>query len=247
NNNIIFRIEGASEAFANTVRRLIVEEVPTLAVENVEIKDNDSALFDEMLALRLGLTPIKTDMKSYRLPENEDEITEKSARCTLQIRLKSAKKGYVYAEEAESSDPKCVFVQAKMPIIKLLSKQKLDVTMTAIMGQGKDHIKWAPGWAFYMKEPVLKVGAVKDPQRVMDMCTDNVFTLKGNKLQVNQDNVYQSRLLTYYAELDDNITLDYTDNIIFTLESWGQLSCKEILLKSADILIEKATQFEQQI
>ncbi|PIN76885.1 DNA-directed RNA polymerase subunit D [Candidatus Woesearchaeota archaeon CG10_big_fil_rev_8_21_14_0_10_36_11] len=247
NNKLLFRIDGASEAFANTIRRLIIEEVPTLAVEDVEIKENDSALYDEMLALRLGLTPIKTDLKSYRLPESEDEVTEKSARCTLQLRLKAAKKGYVCAEEAESGDPKCIFVYPKMPIVKLLSKQKLDVTMTAVMGQGKDHIKWAPGWAFYMKEPVLKVGAVKYPQNIMNLCTDNVFTLKNNKLQVNQDMVYQSHLLTYYAEIDENIIVEYTDNIIFTLESWGQLSCKEILQKSAEILIDKVTELEQHI
>ena len=40
-----FMIKGANEIFANTIRRLIIEEVPTLAVEDIEIKDNNSALF----------------------------------------------------------------------------------------------------------------------------------------------------------------------------------------------------------
>ena len=77
-------LKGGNEVFANTIRRLIIEEVPTLAVEEVEVKDNSSALHDEMLALRLGLVPIKTDLKSYKLPKNQDEINEKSATCTLQ-------------------------------------------------------------------------------------------------------------------------------------------------------------------
>ena len=132
-NKLTFMIKGSDEVFANTIRRMILEEVPVLAVEDIEVKANSSALYDEMLALRMGLVPIKTDLSSYRLPKSQDEIDEKSAQCTLQIKLKASKKGYVYAEEAESSDPKCTFVYPKMPVAKLLAKQKLDLIMTAVM------------------------------------------------------------------------------------------------------------------
>ena len=44
----------ANESLANAIRRS-VSEVPTLAIEEVEIFKNDSALYDEMLAHRLGL------------------------------------------------------------------------------------------------------------------------------------------------------------------------------------------------
>tara|TARA_Y100000310_G_C20621516_1_gene783586 strand:- start:621 stop:1403 length:783 start_codon:yes stop_codon:yes gene_type:complete len=241
-NKVIFLIKGSDEVFANTIRRMVAEEVPTLAVEDVEIKDNSSALFDEMLALRLGLIPIKTDFKSYRLPKNEDEINEKSAQCTLQIKLKAGKNGYVYAEEAVSADPKCTFVHEKMPVVKLLPKQKVEVTMTAIMGQGKEHVKWAPGWGFYKHEPIIKIGKVEDAEKIAKNSTDGVFTLKSGKLQLNQDKVYESNLLDYYAELDKGIEVQDSENIIFTLEAWGQLSHKEILQKSADMIIEKADQ-----
>ncbi len=241
-NKLLLKLTGSNEVFANTLRRMILEEVPTLAVEDVTIKENNSALYDEMLALRLGLVPIKTDLSSYRLPKNEDEITEKSAQCTLQIKLKSSKKGIVTAADAESSDPKCSFVYDDMPIVKLLSKQKIDVTMTAIVGQGKNHSKWSPGWAFYRKE-----ATVKDAALVAKNCSDGVFTLKGNKLQVNEDNVHTSHLLNYYADLDEGITVDYTDNIILTVESWGQLNCKTILTTAADMLAAKAADLEAQI
>jgi DNA-directed RNA polymerase subunit D len=245
-NKVSFLIKGANEAFANSIRRLILEEVPTLAVEFVEIKENNSALYDEMLALRLGLIPIKTDLKSYRLPENQDEIDEKSARCTLQLKLKSSKKGFVYAEETESSDPKCTFVYPKMPVTKLLSKQKLDVTMTAVMGQGKEHVKWSPGMAFFKNDAVLKVGKV-DANMIIENCTDGVFVLKAGKLEVVQDKVYESNLLEHYASLDKGISIEYNDNIIFNLESWGQLSWKEILTESADILVQKTEELEKLI
>ena len=54
-------------------------------------------------------------------------------------------------------------------------------------------------------------------------------------------------MLEYYTEIDKGITLEYTDNIIFTVESWGQLSIKDMLNQSADILIEKAEELENQL
>ncbi len=246
-NKFQFLIKGSSEAFANTIRRLILEEVPTLAVEDLEIKENNSALYDEMLALRLGLIPIKTDLKSYRLPENEAEAAEKSARCTLQLKLKASKKGYVYAGEAESADPKCTFVYENMPVVKLLAKQKIDVTMTAVMGQGKNHAKWSPGWAYYRKEGILKVSKVKNPEEIAQKSSDNVFTFKNGKLELNKEAAQDSQLLEYYASLDEGITLEYTGNILFTVENWGQLSCKEMLDASAQILIEKIETMEKQL
>ena len=59
NERVILRIN-SNEPLANAIRRSI-SEVPTLAIDEVEIYKNDSALFDEVLAHRLGLLPLKTE------------------------------------------------------------------------------------------------------------------------------------------------------------------------------------------
>ncbi len=246
-NKLQFLLKDSDEVFANTIRRMILEEVPTLAVEDLEFKDNSSALFDEMLGLRLGLTPIKTDLKSYVLKEKCKCAGAGCAQCELKITLKAGKKGYVYAEEAESEDPKCTFAHPKMPLVKLLSRQRVDVVLTAVVGQGKAHAKWMPGWAYYKKEPIVAVDKVKDPEKVAENCSDGVFVLEGKRLKVDQEKIYDSNLLEYYAELDKGISLEYSDNLVFTVESWGQLSCKEMLNTSADILLEKIEELEKQL
>ena len=152
-----FEVDKSTESFVNAIRRMAIEEVPTLAVEDIEIRQNSSALFDEMLALRIGLVPIKTDLSSYSLPSGPEDISERSAKCTLEMELKVAKKGVVYAEFASSKDPKCTFVFPKMPIVKLHARQKVDVSMLAVMGQGKDHIKWAPGHVWFVNKPSLTI------------------------------------------------------------------------------------------
>jgi len=65
-----FTLSGATPAFANSLRRAMISEVPSLAIEDVRIYDNTSALFDEMLAHRLGLIPLKTDL-SIHVPVQE--------------------------------------------------------------------------------------------------------------------------------------------------------------------------------
>ena len=94
-NKLSFLIKDSDEVFTNTIRRLITEEVPVLAVEDLEIKDNNSALYDEMVGLRLGLCPIKTDLKSYD-PKDECKCGGVGcAKCELKITLKCGRNGYV--------------------------------------------------------------------------------------------------------------------------------------------------------
>ena len=61
-------IRGIKTPFANALRRIMLSEVPAMAIEDVVIIENSSVLHDEILAHRLGFIPIKTDLDSYNLP-----------------------------------------------------------------------------------------------------------------------------------------------------------------------------------
>jgi NAD-dependent dihydropyrimidine dehydrogenase PreA subunit len=95
---------------------------------------------------------------------------------------------------------------------------------------------------------VVKInGKVADAQKIARTCPKEIFTAKGEKLDVVKDNVYECHLCQQCVDLEKNISLEESGNFIFTLESWGQLSCKETLTQSVEILLEKIEDLEKQI
>ena len=66
-NKIVFTLKDVTAGYANTLRRLMIGEVPTMAIDDVTIAKNDSVLYDEIIAHRLGLVVLKTDLSSYNM------------------------------------------------------------------------------------------------------------------------------------------------------------------------------------
>ncbi|MCK5107935.1 MAG: DNA-directed RNA polymerase subunit D, partial [Nanoarchaeota archaeon] len=64
-NRISFLIENTTPEFANLLRRAIIDRVPVLAFDEIEFRENDSVLYDEIIAHRLAMISLKTDLKSY--------------------------------------------------------------------------------------------------------------------------------------------------------------------------------------
>ena len=56
-------MKDTTPSFANTLRRVVTEDVPTMAIEDVEFRKNNSILYDEIISHRLGLIPLTTDLK----------------------------------------------------------------------------------------------------------------------------------------------------------------------------------------
>lgn len=245
-----FLLKQSTDAFANLIRRYIMDEIPTLAIEDVEFKENSSALYDEIIAHRLGLMPITTDLKGYVLREQCSCKGEGCATCQLVITLKSSKKGIVTAGEAKSSDSGCTFVFGGMPVVELIARQKIELAATAVLGKGKDHAKWAPALAYYRKEPSIKVEKAlsEEQKRRIALTCDDTVAVNG-KVKVDMEKLRTSaRFDACVGALEDaGAIVTETGNHLFTVESWGQLDCKTILEQAADAVLRSLDEVEQQL
>lgn len=70
-----FELLNTDLSVANSLRRIIISEIPTMAFDLVEVKENTSALHDEFIAHRIGLLPLVShDVDNY-------EFSEKCSDC----------------------------------------------------------------------------------------------------------------------------------------------------------------------
>lgn len=73
-----FSLIGIDASIANAFRRILLAEIPTLAIEYVFVHNNTSIVQDEVLAHRLGLIPLTGNpagirwLRQYRKPTDED-------------------------------------------------------------------------------------------------------------------------------------------------------------------------------
>ncbi|GKV37381.1 hypothetical protein SLEP1_g45416 [Rubroshorea leprosula] len=73
-----FDMIGIDAAIANAFRRILIAEVPTMAIEKVLIANNTSIVQDEVLSHRLGLIPISADPRLFEYMSDNDQPNEKN-------------------------------------------------------------------------------------------------------------------------------------------------------------------------
>jgi len=248
-----FIVEGISAAMANTLRRIILAEVPTMAIDDVIIYENSSVLHDEILTLRLGLIPIKTDLKTYNLPEKCDCKSDLGCpKCRTIFTLDvEAKKGVriVYSGDLVSEDPEIVPVSDKIPIVKLITGQRVRLEAYAKLGRGRDHAKWQPVSAcIYRYKPIVKIDESRCDAcgKCVEYCPRKVLVKEGNKIVVAReiDCILCNDCIKACGVKSPPITISWDPSaFIFYVESVGSLPVGTIILEALKIYEEKFMEF----
>lgn len=132
------RLEDANAAIANTLRRAMMTKVPTLAVQSLDIVKNESGLFDEVLANRVGQVP-------FTVPGNVEEGE------TVHVALKQEGPGTVLAEDLKADNDEAEPVNPETVIVELKEDQGLEFEADAELGLGAKHAKHQGGTVGYEK------------------------------------------------------------------------------------------------
>jgi len=147
-NSVTLQLEGVDRSYANALRRFCIAEVPSMAIDDVVILENSSVLYDEILAHRLGMIPIKTDLERYILPEKCDCGTPLGChKCRVLFVLDARGKERVTtvnSGDLVSEDREIRPVSETIPLVKLALGQSVKLEAYARLGRGKEHAKWQP-------------------------------------------------------------------------------------------------------
>ncbi len=243
-------LEGFTASQANAVRRTLLADVPKLAIEDVEFhlgpirdetsgKDYDSStsMFDEAVALRLGLLPIPTDLSQFR---RKSECTCGGAGCPhCQVMYSIDKKGpcTVYAKDVVPlGDATLAILEPDVPIVRLGARQALLAYATAVVGTAREHAKWqvAQGVGLSPRphvEIARKDGATDaELKRIAAACPVHILEFNGGKLSVTDE----SKCIDCGAceEADEHGSIHIRpdpERFLLKFETDGSLSAREAL------------------
>ena len=206
---LVFEVD-INTTLANGIRRY-VNRIPVIAIDEVEISRNDSPLYDETVAHRMGLIPLKQGKK-------EDKF-----------KLKVKKEGMVYSGEIEGIE----VVYDKIPITLLSKGQEIEIEGTTNAGIGKEHAKYSPGNMTYRE--VVEVTLDKSCSDKLKAIVPNVeIKIKGNHAVIVDE--LEKELVDVCEGICEKegkeIEVKPLNKVIFTVESFGQIKTQDIFSKA---------------
>lgn len=239
-----FILSEVAPAFANALRRAMLADIPKMAIDYVDIYDNTSVMFDEMLAHRMGLIPIKTNLDMYKLREECDCKGEGCALCQVTYTLSAEGPCMVHSRDLKSSDPETFPADDNVPIIELKEGQKLVLTAVARLGRGKEHAKFQPVCPpGYKYVPIIEISEKCDScKQCVETCPRGVFAIDKNKVVVY--NPYECSMCELCLEACDINAIKVSADrsaFIYTIETDGSFSAQEIIARAAESLKAKAS------
>ncbi|KAH7444513.1 hypothetical protein KP509_02G080600 [Ceratopteris richardii] len=179
-----FELRNTDASMANALRRVVLAEVPTIAIDLVEIEMNSSVLNDEFIAHRLGLIPLTSERAMDMKFSRDCDACDGDGKCefcsiefTLNVKCTSDQTLDVTSHDLVPSDQQYPVYpvgfmeraeyggyeedppeQRGILIVKLRRGQELKLRAIARKGIGKDHAKWSPAATItFQYEPEIHI------------------------------------------------------------------------------------------
>jgi len=267
--DLVFKIKGIHAPLANAFRRVLLSEIPTMAIETVMFYDNTSVVHDEILAHRLGLVPIRVDPREFEYLTEGDTVTDRNcikfrlcveckqvqgAHRDAPARLKYTNSNVYsgdiqwqpFGNQAERFRARPIRpVHDDILLCKMRPNQRIEVEMHCVKGIGQTHAKWSPvATAFYRMMPDIVVNGQilgDEAMELMRKCPLRVFDVEDSILTVARPlSCTMCRECIRDGPQKDQIKLSkMRDHFIFSIESTGAIDPHDIFVEAADILIGK--------
>lgn len=270
---IKFVLSETDYAMANGLRRVMIAEVPTMAIDMVEIIQNSTVLSDEFLSHRLGLVPLTSSwVPNYRTQEACDccqpNGCEKCA-CTLTLDVTNTNDESTCVTSADFDWDANSTVhpvdydkinEDSILLVKLAKNQSIRARCIARKGIAKEHAKWSPtSIAAFQYDPEIALDEelmedmTKEEKRgFVNSCPTQVYRYNEHRDQIiiqKREACTYCQECVYYAEEINKADLATItmkkDRYIFTVETTGSLRPEEVVMSGLNVLKEKLLEVEQ--
>lgn len=246
------RLKNMPLEYVNSIRRFVMTEVPVLAIDSIAIIENTSPLYDEVLAHRLGLVPLKAkDLSKFKTPEECGD--QEGYKCHVLLVLDAQamdRPRTVYSGELVSEDPDVKPLFDNIPIARLAPGQRIKLEAYARLGRGKEHAKWQPVSVSTVK-PHPRV-LIKNPRgpgvlEAAKACPVDILRVGRNGLEVTEE--YKC---TYCMECvnkaPDSIEVKERDNdFVLYVESVGAVPPRQIISMAVKEIEKSLTKLSETV
>ncbi|MBZ6494002.1 DNA-directed RNA polymerase subunit D [Natrinema longum] len=229
-----FLVRGVTPGFANGIRRAMVADVPTMAVDTVRFVENSSVMFDEQLALRLGLVPLTTPPVG--------EFTEDDT-VTLSIDVEGP--ATAYSGDLVSSDELVQPADENVPIIELKDGQRLEAEADAVIDRGKDHAKHQGGVAVGYRH-LQRVAVDGDLPEFEDQESQIIRGVIEDDGELVPTSEFDHDLSNRYPGKEVRVE-DVPNAFVFHVETDGSFPVEELVTRAAETLEARATELEDAV
>jgi DNA-directed RNA polymerase subunit D len=222
-----FFVENTDSVVLNTIRRTISYYVPIYAIDEIEFIENNSVVFDEMLSNRIALSPVLSPLLN----------TGKKVTFNLDVKGPST----VYTKELESNDSQIKMVYDTIPLAKLNENEAIRLSAYAVLGQGKDHVKYMPAIVSYAQLYELESSrSCENCKAVFEKVSKNAIKVESSKNIVIAPEDYDFVVAQIESCEKKCLKINPTNNYILNVELIGQIKSKD-LFKLTDRYIKEYT------
>ncbi|XP_011000984.1 PREDICTED: DNA-directed RNA polymerases II, IV and V subunit 3-like [Populus euphratica] len=243
-----FELRETDASMANALRRVMIAEVPTIAIDLVEIEVNSSVLNDEFIAHRLGLIPLTSERAMGMRFSRDCDACDGDGQCeycsvefhlrakcitdqTLDVTSKDlyssdhAVTPVDFSDPSDDNDPfEHTETQRGIIIVKLRRGQELRLRAIARKGIGKDHAKWSPAATVtFMYEPEIHINE--------DLMETLTLEEKLSWIESSPTKVFDIDKVTQQVVVVDPEAYTYDDEVIKKAEAMGKRGLIDIRAK----------------
>eukprot|EP00919_Chromeraceae_sp_WS-2016_P075044 GHVR01177546.1.p1 GENE.GHVR01177546.1~~GHVR01177546.1.p1 ORF type:complete len:337 (+),score=96.89 GHVR01177546.1:61-1071(+) len=253
---LVFDIIGVSAPIANALRRIMISEVPTVAIDTVTMYINTGVVQDETLCHRIGLVPFIVDPDKLNTRESDSPLDESNSllfslkvHCTKgTLSVYSKDIVWVQRSEAETErwkeDPPTLVIP-NILLTKLRPGQEIELECYLEKGTGSVHAKWSPvATATYRLKPFIQFpeGPMtgSDGKGLVELCPMKVFDIEDGVCVVRNAMACTSCRVCFEQYPNRVEVNKLKQHFIFTVESTGAIPPHSIVKRSLQILLNKA-------
>lgn len=258
-----FLLEGVTPAYANAIRRAILADVPMLAIDEVVVVKNDSVLFDEILAHRLALVPLKVDEATYDvLLECSEEGRREGCVASFALEVEADRQATVFSGHLKfagftgiSGIPAGVEVKPVsdlIPIVKLAPGQGIVLEAYARMGVGKESAKWQPvSVAAYKYYPriIARGGCGERCEKCAEVCPKGILRSGRGRLEIVEERIEECTMCRACEEACPEVVKVAWDDrkLIFRVEGLGCIPISKVVEVALKRLVKRIDRLTREL